>query len=170
MKWVVRGSAGEREVEVERSADGFEVTVNGAPHAVDLIRLDGAIASLRFVADGRSFQISFDRGRNHHWRIGVVDREFDFEVLTPVEAIDAWAAAAGRGASEITAPIPGKVVAVKVEAGSSVAAGQPLVVLEAMKMENELIAEQAGTVAAVHVAAGDTVNAGTVLVELEQPG
>ena len=61
-------------------------------------------------------------------------------------------------------------MAVKVEAGSSVAAGQPLVVLEAMKMENELIAEQAGTVAAVHVAAGDTVNAGTVLVELEQPG
>ena len=71
MKWVVRGSSGSREVEVERSADGFEVTVDGTSHAVDLIRLDGAIASLRFVADGRSFQVSFDRGRNHHWRIGV---------------------------------------------------------------------------------------------------
>jgi biotin carboxyl carrier protein len=121
------------------------------------------------VADGRSFQISFDRGGNRHWRIGVVDREFDFEVLTPVEAIDASAAAGGRGSSEVTAPIPGKVVAVKVEAGAAVEVGQSLVVLEAMKMENELTAEQAGTVAAVHVAAGDTVDAGTVLVELEQP-
>jgi len=167
MKWVVRGSAGSTEVEVERSADGFEVTVDGTPHAVDLIRLDGAIASLRFVADGRSFQVSFDRGRNHHWRIGVVDREFDFEVLTPVEAIDASAGAAGRGASELTAPIPGKVVAVKVAAGDAVEIGQALVVLEAMKMENELTAEQAGTVGSVHVAPGDTVDAGTVLVELE---
>ncbi len=168
MKWVVRGSTGSREVEVERSADGFEVTVDGTSHAVDLIRLDGAIASLRFVADGRSFQVSFDRGRNHHWRIGVVDREFDFEVLTPVEAIDATAAGAGRGAAEVTAPIPGKVVAVKVVVGDTVAVGQALVVLEAMKMENELTAEQAGTVAAIHVSPGDTVDAGTVLVELEQ--
>jgi len=169
MRWVVRGSAGSREVEVERSADGFEVTVDGTPHAVDLIRLDGAIASLRFVADGRSYQISFDRGNNHHWRIGVVDREFTFEVLTPVEAIDATTGAAGRGASELTAPIPGKVVAVKVAEGDMVEEGQSLVVLEAMKMENELTAEQKGAVAAVHVAPGDTVDAGTVLVELEQP-
>jgi len=169
MRWVVRGTAGSREVEVERSANGFEVTVDGTSHAVDLIRLDGAIASLRFVADGRSYQISFDRGNNRHWRIGVVDREFNFEVLTPVEAIDATAGAAGRGASDLTAPIPGKVVAVKVAEGDRVEAGQSLVVLEAMKMENELIAEQTGTVAAVHVAPGDTVDTGTVLVELEQP-
>jgi acetyl/propionyl-CoA carboxylase alpha subunit len=169
MRWVVRGSAGSREVEVERSADGFEVTVDGTPYAVDLIRLDGAIASLRFVADGRSFQISFDRGRHHSWRIGVVDREFDFEVLTPVEAIGISAAAAGRGASEVTAPIPGKVVAVKVAEGDQVEVGQALVVLEAMKMENELTAEQIGTVGTVHVAAGDTVDAGAVLVELKAP-
>jgi acetyl/propionyl-CoA carboxylase alpha subunit len=168
MRWVVRGSAGSREVEVERSADGFEVTVDGTRHPVDLIRLDGAIASLRYIADGRSYQISFDRGHNHHWRIGVVDREFDFEVLTPVEAIDASARTAGRGASELTAPIPGKVVAVNVAVGDEVEVGQSLVVLEAMKMENELIAEQAGTVAAVHASPGDTVDAGTVLVELDQ--
>lgn len=167
MKWVVRGSGGTHEVEVERSADGFEVTVDGRRHAVDLIRLDGAVASLRFVEDGRSFHVSYDRGRNRHWRVGVGDREFTYEVLTPVEAIDISVGAEGAGASIVVAPIPGKVVAVTVSPGDEVSPGKPLVVLEAMKMENELIAEQAGKVSAVRVAAGDTVEAGTVLVELE---
>jgi biotin carboxyl carrier protein len=65
------------------------------------------------------------------------------------------------------APIPGKVVGVKVKPGDEVEPGQPLVVLEAMKMENELAADQAGKVAAIHVAAGDTVEGGELLVELE---
>mgnify|MGYP001077627307 CR=1 FL=1 len=155
------------EVTVERSPEGFEVTVDGHRHGVDLIRLNGAVASLRFVEDGRSFHVSYDRGRNHDWRIGVGDREFTFEVLSPVEAIGAVASAQGRGASVVTAPIPGKVVAVTVKPGDEVEPGRPLVVLEAMKMENELTADQAGRVAAVRVAPGDTVEAGAVLVELE---
>ena len=71
------------------------------------------------------------------------------------------------GASRLSAPIPGKVVAVKVAAGDEVAAGQPLVVLEAMKMENELTAENAGRVTAVHIEPGATVESGELLVELE---
>ena len=63
MKWVVRGSGGAHEVTVERSPDGFEVTLDGQRHGVDLIRLNGAVASLRFVEDGRSFHVSYDRGR-----------------------------------------------------------------------------------------------------------
>jgi geranyl-CoA carboxylase alpha subunit len=167
MKWVVRGSGGEREVTVERSADGFEVTLDGRRHTIDLIRLNGAVASLRFVEDGRSFHVSYDRGRSRDWRIGVGDREFTFEVLSPVEAIGAAGSAKGRGASVIAAPIPGKVVAVTVAQGDEVEPGRPLVVLEAMKMENELTADRAGRVAAVRVVSGDTVEAGAVLIELE---
>jgi biotin carboxyl carrier protein len=167
MRWVIRGPSGNHQVEVERSADGFDVSVDGQSHGVDLICLDGAIASLRFTEDGRSFQVAYQHDGGRRWRVAVGEREFDLSVLTPVEAIDAEAAAAGRGPSRIEAPIPGKVVAVSVSAGDEVSEGQPLVVLEAMKMENELTAEQAGTVAAVHVEPGDTVDTGTVLVELE---
>jgi biotin carboxyl carrier protein len=71
------------------------------------------------------------------------------------------------GPSRLTAPIPGKVVAVKVSPGDEVSPGQPLVVLEAMKMENELAAEQPGRVVAVHVCDGATVDGGELLVELE---
>ena len=167
MKWVVRGASGTHQVEVERSAEGFEVTVDGRRHAVDLICLDGSMASLRFADDGRSFQVAYHRGRDRQWRVAVREREFDLAVLTPLEAVDQAEAAAARGPSRLLAPIPGKVVAVKVAVGDEVVPGQALVVLEAMKMENELVAEGEGRVAAIHVGPGDTVENGSLLVELE---
>jgi biotin carboxyl carrier protein len=167
MKWVVQGFGGSHEVEVERSGEGFEVTVNGRRHSVDLICLDGAVASLRFVEDGRSFQVAYQHSDHRRWRVGVLEREYDLSVLTPVEAVDEEVAAGGRGTSRIAAPIPGKVLSVAVESGDEVTPGQQLVVLEAMKMENELTADRGGRVAEVHVAPGDTVDSGTVLVELE---
>ena len=66
----------------------------------------------------------------------------------------------------VLAPIPGVIASLAVAVGDTVAAGAHLLVLEAMKMENELPAPIAGTVSALHVAAGDTVNKGDRLVEL----
>jgi len=167
MRWVIRGGGEEREVIVERNGHRFEVEIDGRRRPVELERLDGAVASLRFPDDGRSFQITYQHGRNGSWRLAVGRREFDLAVLTPAEAAEAVAGARVSGPSRLLAPIPGKVVAVKVEVGDTVSPGQPLIVLEAMKMENELAAEQAGTVAAVHVTDGATVEGGELLVELE---
>ncbi len=167
MKWVVRQGDASHEVEVERVPDGFEVVMGSERRRVDVIRLDGAVASLRYVEDGRSFSVSYQRGRGRQWRVAVGERDFDIEVLTPVEAIEAGAAAATVGPSRLDAPIPGKVVKVHVQVGDEVEEGQPLVVLEAMKMENELTAEQAGKVIAVHVESGQIVTAGEPLAELE---
>lgn len=167
MKWVVRGGGSSHEVKVERRGDEFSVELDGHCHDLELVRLDGAVASVRFPTDGRSLQISYHRGANGSWRVAVGQREFDFEVLTPAEAVEAFSAARESGPRRLTAPIPGKVVSVKVEVGDEVEPGQALVVLEAMKMENELAAEQSGKVSAVHAVAGDTVEGGELLVELE---
>lgn len=167
MKWIVRNGDESSEVDVERVAGGFEVVVGAKRQRVDIIRLDGAVASLRYVDDGRSFSVSYQKGRGREWRVAVGERDFDLETLTPVEAIEASAASATGGPSRLTAPIPGKVVKIHVEVGDEVEAGQPLVVLEAMKMENELAAEQAGRVTAVHVEPGQTVSAGDPLADLE---
>ena len=166
MRWVIRGGGEAREVDVERNGDIFEVEIDGRRRLVELERLDGAVASLRFPEDGRSFQITYQHGRNGNWRVAVGQREFDLAVLTPAEAIQAVSGASESGPSRLTAPIPGKVVAVKVAPGDEVSPGQSLIVLEAMKMENELSADRAGKVAAVHTKAGDTVEGGELLVEL----
>jgi len=167
MKWVIRGGGEAREVDVERNGDIFEVEIDGRRRSVELEQLDGVVASLRFPEDGRSFQITYQHGRNGSWRVAVGQREFDLAVLTPAEAIQAVSGARESGPSRLTAPIPGKVVAVKVAPGDEVSPGQSLIVLEAMKMENELSADRAGKVAAVHTKAGDTVEGGELLVELE---
>ena len=67
----------------------------------------------------------------------------------------------------MTAPMPGKVVRVLVEAGDAIVARQPLVVVEAMKMENELRAGRDGTVAEVHACEGVSVDAGALLVVIQ---
>ncbi|NOT56964.1 MAG: biotin attachment protein [Deltaproteobacteria bacterium] len=74
---------------------------------------------------------------------------------------------AGRLSPEIRSPMPGKILDVRVTTGDTVTAGQVLVLLEAMKMENALTAEGAGHVKKIHVATGDLVELGQLLVELE---
>lgn len=78
-------------------------------------------------------------------------------------------AAGSEAAGGCVAPMPGKVVAVLVEAGAEVAKGAGLVILEAMKMEQTLVAERAGRVGEVRVAAGDVVDAGAILIVLAAP-
>ena len=78
----------------------------------------------------------------------------------------AAAPAGAAGAVTVKAPMPGNILDVKVKAGASVKAGDVLVILEAMKMENEIVAPQDGTVASVNVNKGDTVNSGDVLVSM----
>ena len=75
-------------------------------------------------------------------------------------------AAGAAGAVTVKAPMPGNILDVKVAAGASVKAGDVLVILEAMKMENEIVAPQDGTVASINVNKGDTVNSGDVLVSM----
>ena len=84
----------------------------------------------------------------------------------PAPAAAPKAAAGAAGAVTVKAPMPGNILDVKVAAGASVKAGDVLVILEAMKMENEIVAPQDGTVASVNVNKGDTVNSGDVLVSM----
>jgi biotin carboxyl carrier protein len=77
------------------------------------------------------------------------------------------AAAAPAGGYSIKTPLPGVIIDVKVNVGDAVAKGQTVVVLEAMKMENNINADREGKVAAIQVAKGDTVADGAVLVVLE---
>lgn len=73
-----------------------------------------------------------------------------------------------KGASTVTAPMPGTILKIDVSAGDTVKKGQVLLILEAMKMENEITAPADGKIASVNVSKGSAVNAGDVLVSISQ--
>lgn len=81
-------------------------------------------------------------------------------------AAPAAAPKVAAGANSVTAPLPGSVTVVNVKAGDAVKAGQTLIIMEAMKMENEVLAPADGTVTAVHVSGGQAVQQGDALLDL----
>ena len=85
----------------------------------------------------------------------------------PKPAAPKAAPAAGAGAIKINSPMPGNILSVKASAGQAVKKGDVLMILEAMKMENEICAPQDGTIASVQVSAGDSVESGDVLVTMD---
>jgi biotin carboxyl carrier protein len=162
-----------RRVEVERGEGGVTVTVDGRRHAADVTVINGVYSLL--LGDGgarRSFEVavSEDPPASGNLTLHVNGRVVAAAVGT---ARGSWAqrghdgAGAGGGPQRVSAPMPGKVVKVLVKPGDAVAPRQGVVVVEAMKMENELRAARAGTVAAVHAREGESVEAGTVLVVIE---
>ncbi len=164
---IVTTEGRDRSVRVEPLETGkFRVTIDGDSHEVDARAVRPGTWSI--VIAGQSYTVDLDRRRT-----GIAASVGASEALLQVE--DALhrrlaQAAQPRGGSArgetLRAPIAGKVVKVLVAPGDSVAAGSAVVVLEAMKMENELIAERGGTVSAVHKQPGQAVDTGDVLVEL----
>ena len=88
------------------------------------------------------------------------------KAAAPKAAPKAAAPAGAQGAVKVNAPMPGKILSVKASAGQAVKKGDVIMVLEAMKMENDIVAPQDGTVASINAAAGDAVENGSTLATL----
>lgn len=114
------------------------------------------------LAEGASYEVKADAGS-----VSIAGHTFSVEILDPRRWRRAGASSRGEGRQNIAAPMPGKVVRVLVAEGDQVEAGQGLVVVEAMKMQNEIKATRSGRVVALTAAAGSTVNAGDILVAIE---
>jgi biotin carboxyl carrier protein len=149
--------------------DGGTVRVDDAAFdTTDLVRLPGTDVR-HLLADGRSVTVVAHRG-NGEWQLDVDGWGLRAQVVDErTRAIRAMTrqASGPQGPKPVRAPMPGLVVRVEVETGDSVSAGQGVVIMEAMKMENELRAESDGVVAKVLVQAGATVEKGATLVEFE---
>jgi biotin carboxyl carrier protein len=174
----------------------FEITLNDRSRSVSIERAgqapDGALR-LRVSVDGESslvdvqrsgefglslvFQDSADRSTTVHVAPGQAPGELLAYLAGRIAAVSVNASRTGRGAADaggnapgeqkIVAPMPGRVVRVLVAAGETVEPRQPVVVVEAMKMENELRSPKAGRVKSVPVTAGTSVEAGRVLVVID---
>ena len=162
-----------RTVEVQRLPHGHRVIVDGRAHMVDTLRVGSDGWSLIITPDAGGETRSVDAVVTPRAGNGTLDVHFDGYAV-PVHLRNGMgrrsrnnAAASGSGPQRLVAPMPGKVVKVLVKAGETVQPRQGLVVVEAMKMENELRAARAGTVRDVFVSEGQSVDAGTPLAVVE---
>lgn len=156
----------EHVVEIAEGPDGIDVTVDGTPVAADLTPLHaGGLHSL--LVDGQSRELILEREGERVF-VSLDGERIDVRVQDEVSrALSAIGGARRSGNEEVLAPMPGVVVDVRVRPGDVVRTGQAVVVVEAMKMQNELTAEADGTVERVTVKAGDSVDGGAVLVVLK---
>ena len=169
MKYFV--TIGTTTVEVEVDAD--RVLVGGEPVDVHLAPLPGTPLYHLLLA-GESWTVAAQPLEGDgRWALGVVGERVEVAVrderTRETDAPEGGAAPATTGPVVVRAPMPGLVVRVEVADGQRVDAGAGLVVVEAMKMENELRAARAGVVQTVHVTAGQAVEKGVPLVTIASP-
>jgi biotin carboxyl carrier protein len=156
-----------RNVQVAHDGRRFEILLDGALHSVDAVAIEPGRWSL-LLADGRSHEVVIVPNGHDGAATVLVDGS-----LVPVAVRDPrrWREAAGphgsgHGPVRIVAPMPGKVVRILAAPGDPIAARQSVIVVEAMKMENELRAPREGIVAEVLVREGALVEAGALLLTI----
>jgi biotin carboxyl carrier protein len=164
----------------------FEVVINNTPRIVDLeheanhwrITLDGKLVDADAIEIAPNIFSVLLNGKSHEIRVTPTPsgeltlqtgrNEFTAEIIDP----RAWrgrrhGALEAEGRQQILAPMPGKIIRVLVQAGEKVQAGQGLLVVEAMKMQNEIRSPKSGTVERLLVKEGQPVNAGEVLAWID---
>jgi biotin carboxyl carrier protein len=152
----------QHQLEIIRRGEGFECRIDGKYVEIDVTRISSDILSILY--EGKSYEVR--RGLNETVTVG--ENSHQIQLSDP----RSWrsrnqAGAGGSGPQKLTASMPGKVVRVLANAGASVHAGQGVVVIEAMKMQNEIRAPRAGTIASIQVREGQAVNAGQVVAIID---
>jgi biotin carboxyl carrier protein len=150
------------ELEREREEDRWKVTLDGRALNADIVEI--APHTLSLLLEGQSYELRVSPLPDGTLQVQTGLQEFIAEVVDP----RAWrgrrhGAVEAEGRQQVLAPMPGKVVRVLVQVGDTVEAGQGLLVVEAMKMQNEIRSPKGGTVERFNVKEGQPVNAGEVL-------
>ncbi len=172
MDLVVRQGEREEKVRVRRVDGGYEVTVGERTYQVDALPARAGLHSLRI--EGAQHHHAHhevavrSQGEGTYW-VSTAQGAGPVEVVDPLTylATQAMSAQGGKRRKRVDAYMPGRVVAVLIKEGEAVTTGQGLVVLEAMKMENEIRAEHDGVVSKIHVQPGQAVDKGNPLFEME---
>jgi biotin carboxyl carrier protein len=152
-------------VELRRNRDQVDFQVEGgAAESASIIEVQPGVYSV--LVNGKSFEARLIRG-NSSVTVHLNGQSYDVEIVDPREPNRAHADVSRRGPQTLLAPMPGKIVRVLVAEGDPVQVGTGLLVMEAMKMQNEIKADKAGNVVSLPVREGDAVSTGDVLAIVE---
>ncbi len=164
LKAHVGGAARDVEI-VEVAPHRYDVTIDGTTHSVDTQTLRSGVLSLLIDHHSHTVDVRSDGDRN---RVDVGGRTVEVRLVDELRHGGVSVSAdAAEGPQEIRALMPGKVVTTLVKVGDTVTSGQGLLVVEAMKMENEVKAPAAGVVKELRVEPGQAVEAGEILARIE---
>ena len=155
-----------RTVELVRNAGQWHISLDGQTLDADAIEI--APNTFSILLNGKSHEVRIASTPAGALTLQTAHREFTAEVLDP----RAWrgrrhGALEAEGRQQVLAPMPGKIVRVLAQAGEKVEAGQGLLVVEAMKMQNEIRSPKSGTVERLLVKEGQPVNAGEILAWID---
>jgi biotin carboxyl carrier protein len=154
-------------IEIEETGKSvYRVSVDGNEFLVDGKKIGRTNYSL--IVDNRSFEIEVDHAEDEY-RVLVDGRNYHVHLIDERRMLTGAAQSVPQlqGRQKVSVPMPGKVIAVLVAEGDAVEKGQGLVIVEAMKMENEVHSPIAGEVKEIKVKPGDTVEGGAVLMVVE---
>jgi biotin carboxyl carrier protein len=152
-------------VELARGDSGWRCRLNGHELPLDVVPAQDGVLSL--LVNGKSYEVR-QESTGQETTIAVGPERFSVSVRDPRSFRSrARSGAAAQGVKKITAPMPGKVVRLLAATGSPVEAGQSVIVIEAMKMQNELKAPKSGVIKKINVQEGTAVDAGQTLAEVE---
>ncbi len=141
----------------------YQYKVNGADYTVEIGEIEGAIAQV--TVNGKQFEVELPAPVKAPTRVKRVEPAPAAAAAPAPERAKKPKAAAGSG-TKVLAPLPGTITEMKVAVGDSVRKGDTVVILEAMKMQNNIEAECDGTITSVLVSRGDTVMEGAALVTI----
>jgi biotin carboxyl carrier protein len=149
-------------VDLEKVGSSFKVSLDGQPVDADVIL--AAPNAVSVILNGSAFEIHIAPSLDGTYKLQTGPHEFRADVRDP----RSWhgkkhGGLEAEGRQHIVAPMPGKVIRLLVNVGDAVEAGQGLLVIEAMKMQNEIRSPKRGKVERLHAAEGQAVNAGDVL-------
>jgi len=152
-------------IELAREGTAWACKLDGREIRIDAVATQGGVLSL--LIDGKSYEVKLE-STGTETNIVLGRRRFPVQIRDPRSLRSRRTAAAdGGGPRKITAPMPGKVVRILANVGTAVEAGQGVVVIEAMKMQNELKSPKKGIVSKLIVKEGVAVEAGQSLAEVE---
>jgi biotin carboxyl carrier protein len=171
MKFIVRIDDQQKTVVVNENNGHYDIEIDGTPYQVDCGYF-GDKNNLSLLIDNKSYLIESApvKAEDGRYYARVMGRHYDVEVLDEllVAVRDAEGTTEDPAGYTIVSPMPGLILEVKVAVGDRVEAGAPVVIMEAMKMQNELASEVSGVVKEVNIKAKDAVDSQTPLVMIEK--
>lgn len=166
MKMVVRHGSNEKTVRVlKKEGSVFHVAIGNKEYQLDIEKVEEGVYSV--IHEGRSINMEMiESDRPGHYKVNTLYQHYGIEIV-PVGSEVVSSRKKTDVLQKITSPMPGKIVKINVKKGETVANGTSLVILSAMKMENELKSSGSGIVTKLDVKEGDVVREGQLLMEIK---